>query len=419
MKKTKFIFTLMLGCSLATMARAADTSYENCVKAVGADKCVQIGDSDTYYALSGPAGNQTMTVYGTKESGGTVASVPQNAFSVYNGNSSSALDGVTSLKFSGNVNIENSAFQGATGLTSVNLTGVQSVGNTAFAGATNLTDVNFTGVQTIGNSAFANMHSLVSADLSGVQTIGNGAFYDTGLTTVKLAGVQTIEDNAFENATSLTSVDLTSVGTIKSRVFAGATSLTSIDLSGIQSLDKRALTGMNLQNLTISENSPVEAAYAIDGGNYYYALSSLASAQRDLQEFEEQIPQLREDGMSEEEIEWLLEDYQESIAYAQPQVDAARENLLAQTLKINCKGDAQVCKAKLLSGLPDEYKAVLGTKVPFDVGEATYLESDGKGGYAIKTYGGKIVGFKNKRIYTLDEANQVAGKVNRVSIKYR
>ena len=32
---------------------------------------------------------------------------------------------------------------------------------------------------------------------------------------------------------------------------------------------------------------------------------------------------------------------------------------------------------------------------------------------------GNFIGYKNKRIYTLEEANEVTGPVNRVSIKYR
>ena len=61
MRKSQFIFVLMLSTSVATMARADDTSLANCLKAKEGN-CVKIEGSDTYYALSGDAGNQTMTI---------------------------------------------------------------------------------------------------------------------------------------------------------------------------------------------------------------------------------------------------------------------------------------------------------------------------------------------------------------------
>ena len=201
MRKSQFIFTLMLGCSLATMAKAADTSYDNCVAAVGAANaanCVQIGTSGTYYALSGAANNQTMTIYGTTGDG-SAASVPEKAF--WN-RGSTFPGGVTSLKTSGDVDIGNYAFYGATGLTSANLTGVQSIGNWAFQGATGLTSIDLTGVQTIGFDAFYEATGLTSiiipdslldssgnilgyAQRNGVYTgIDADAFSESGLQTI-------------------------------------------------------------------------------------------------------------------------------------------------------------------------------------------------------------------------------------------
>ena len=42
MRKSQFIFVLILSTSFATMARAADTSYANCVDVAGESNCVQI-----------------------------------------------------------------------------------------------------------------------------------------------------------------------------------------------------------------------------------------------------------------------------------------------------------------------------------------------------------------------------------------
>ena len=209
MKKTKFIFTLMLGCSLATMAKAA-TSYDNCVAAVGpanAANCVQIGTSGTYYALSGEANNRTMTIYGTTGEGSVAASVPTYAFFDEGDSASTLPDGVTSLKTSGSVNIGEYAFHYAMNLTSVDLTGVQTIGPEAFRGATGLTSVDLTGVQTIGDYAFWYATGLTSANLTGVQSIGEQAFsYAEGLTSVDLTGVQSIGNYAFRDATGLTSI---------------------------------------------------------------------------------------------------------------------------------------------------------------------------------------------------------------------
>ena len=215
MRKSQFIFVLMLSTSFATMARADDTSLANCEAAAGEGNCHVILNNQyyptqgyletTYYALSGPEGNQTMTIYGTKESGSTAATVPDYAFFDDLFLESTLPAGITSLKTSGNVNIGREAFDGA-GLTSVDLTGVQTIGDYAFA-YTGLTSANLTGVQTIGANAFSGATGLTSVNLTGVQTIGAAAFFKTtNLTSVDLTGVQSIGYDAFLAATGLTSV---------------------------------------------------------------------------------------------------------------------------------------------------------------------------------------------------------------------
>ena len=142
MRKSQFIFVLMLSTSFATMARADDTSsLANCEGAAGKGNCVKIEGSNTYYALSGVAGNKTMTIYGKTESGSTAATVPGDAFFDDESWESTFPGGVTSLKTSGNVDIGDWAFWNARYLRSVDLTGVQTIGDSAFAYATNLTSV--------------------------------------------------------------------------------------------------------------------------------------------------------------------------------------------------------------------------------------------------------------------------------------
>ena len=262
MKKSQFIFVLMLSTSFATMARADDTSLANCVAAVGVDnvdKCVKIGSSDTYYALSGDEGNKTMTIYGTKGSESNAATVPNYAF--YNNRylESTFPGDVTSLKTSGNVDIGKKAFAEATGLTGhLDLSGVQTIGEQAFQGATGLTSVDLTGVQTIGTAAFNGATGLTGdLDLSGVQTIGTAAFQGaTGLTSVNLSGVQTIGSSTFNGATGLTGhLDLTGVQTIGFRAFGRATGLTSVDLTGVQTIGFNAFErATGLKRIVISDS---------------------------------------------------------------------------------------------------------------------------------------------------------------------
>ena len=334
MKETKFIFTLMLGCSLAAMAKAG-TSYDNCVDAVGAANaanCMRIGTSGTYYALSGAANNQTMTIYGTTGEGSEAASVPGYAF--LDSRLQSTLDSnIKSLKTSGSVNIGEYAFYYATGLTSVDLTGVQSIGMNAFYEATGLTSVDLTGVQSIGMSAFQNATGLTSVDLTGVQSIAMSAFKGaTGLTSVDLTGVQTIGSGAFEN-TGLTSLVLPDSFFDESGNMKNSISKSALKGSGITNI--YCPEGANCQNYftTCPENT-------VDLGDCF-----------DMSTFEtvDRVP--------------------------------VTLNITPYTVE-----NGQI-----------------------KVGNRTYASlNDLANNNHIK-----------KRIYTLKEANEVAGKVNRVSIKYR
>jgi len=213
MRKSQFIFVLMLSTSFATMARADDTSLANCLKAAKEGNCVQIGTSGTYYALSGDAGNKTMTIYGTTESGSNAATVPNLAF-FDDGYWKSTFPGdVKSLKTSGNVDIGNNAFEYATGLTSVDLTGVQTIGYAAFYNATSLTSANLTGVQTIDARAFEGATGLTSVVISNslLDSSGNilryakrnGVYTGISSSTFAASGLETIycpEGNACGNS---------------------------------------------------------------------------------------------------------------------------------------------------------------------------------------------------------------------------
>ncbi len=85
------------------------------------------------------------------------------------------------------------------------------------------------------------------------------------------------------------------------------------------------------------------------------------------------------------------------------------ENL--ENLKIYCTGDTAKCDANLEAAGYGELKSIKATTK--QVNGVTYVY-DNKG--RLVTTSGKR---KEKRIYTIDEANIVAGKVNSVKIRYR
>ena len=80
-----------------------------------------------------------------------------------------------------------------------------------------------------------------------------------------------------------------------------------------------------------------------------------------------------------------------------------------QNLTIYCTGDIDVCKTNVGENFADKVKQASKK----EINGVTYVyDSKGK---LVTTSGSRT----EKRIYTIDEANQVAGKVNRFRIKYR
>ena len=399
MRKSQFIFVLMLGSSFATMARAADTSYANCVAAVGAANaanCVQIGTSGTYYALSGAANNQTMTIYGTTGEGSEAASVPGHAF--IDSWSRSTLDSnIKSLKTSGSVNIGEYAFYYATGLTSVDLRGVQSIGKSAFNGGSGLTSVDLTGVQSIGDGAFTGTTSLTGhLDLTGVQSLGVNAFAQTGLTSVDLTGLQSIPSSAFQGATSLTSVNLTGVQEIGGGAFAD-TGLTSVDLTGVQTIRYYAFsgaTGLTSVDLTGVQEIGQEAFSGATGLTSVVLPDSFFDEDGD---FKADINKYAFDGSSVSTV-YFPEGY-------------CGKNTDCLGYFKNCSGFGKygcIDESQMFS--ESNFKTYsVDANGQIKVGNRTYASlNDLANNNHIK-----------KRIYTLKEANEVTGPVNRVSIKYR
>ncbi len=96
--------------------------------------------------------------------------------------------------------------------------------------------------------------------------------------------------------------------------------------------------------------------------------------------------------------------------------------LFRENATINCTGGD--CRQALENGLkskfPSSWENIYnGITIISASSEANLMQQNADGSYTIKDAEGNIIGYKGKRIYTIEEANAVAGPVNRVSIRYR
>ncbi len=361
MRKSQFIFVLMLSTSFATMARSDDTSYANCVAAVGASNCVQIGNSNAYYSLSGNTGNQTMTVYGTNDPLSTKPYIPEKAFYTGKGSTaserSSLPEGVTSLKTAGMV----------------------SMGSKAFSYA-QLTSIDLTGVESLGQGVFSYTRELRSLNLTGMQSIGYEAFADTGLTSVNLTGVQTIGGSAFSSATNLTSVDLTGVQSILSFAFYKATGLTSIVISDSLLDASGNITGID--NSAFKE-SGLNTIYCPAGKTCANSFSGLSDT-----------PTVISYSKNEDGTYTVGENMYANADMMTKNIACENADQCAALQTAFNAGNT--CEAQdACNTLALQYAAPSEPSTPSAPARADI------------------------RIYTIDEANAVAGKKNRVSIRYR
>ena len=375
MKKTVFVMVLMITTVLAANAWADDT-YQNCY---GVDNCYSSTKDGISYYYS--INDGTMTVYGPKEEGAST-SLPSHAFGQY----TSLPLGATSVKFSGNVNLDNLyVFRDMRNITSIDLKGVQTVGGDAFWGVTGLT----------------------SADLTGVQTIGANAFQSTGLTSVNLTGVQTIESYAFDGCSELTSADLSGLQTIEIGAFAG-TGLTSIDLTGAQLVKSRAFkNATGLQNIVLGdnltaiyfdafENVPSSAKIYCQEGSGHGGKTCAELVNASSTKFNGTI-QLFEKG--DDGVYVVLDAEGNPSAY------------YSSTTAMMVGGVEDGCTSKTTCASKIQLAQSGGTN--------SSLGSGGSSGSSSGGSNGLFKGERGKRIYTVEQANAVAGKKNKVMIRYR
>ena len=251
-------------------------------------------------------------------------------------------------------------------------TGVTSIGNNAFS-HNNLTSVTIPdSVTSIGYEAFY-FNNLTSVTIpNSVTSIGIGAFSHNNLTSVVIPdSVTSIRDWAF-NINNLTSVTIPdSVTEIGNHAFSN-NNLTSVVIPDlVTSIGPSAFAGNDLTSVVIPDSVTSIRSDAFQGSQATDLVCSAENLQRYL--------------------------------------DASGVFVNSGDINLSCTtGD---CKAVLKA-----WDTAKGTNY---ASRAKTILTNPDGSKAIYDLSGKLLGYKNKRIYTIDEANQVTGKVNSVKIRYR
>jgi len=208
------------------------------------------------------------------------------------------------------------------------------------------------------------------------------SIYDTKITNLKIEdGITSLGQSAFEGLINLTKVDIpNSVSKIDYAAFYDTRSLTELKLPDNPNFTSTygSFYGMNaLKDIVIPDSVKLI-------GNWSFATCLNL----------ESITITDNMGLGKM-FHWM---------------DGGLEVNL-ENLKVYCVGDTAKCDANLEAAGYGELKSIKATTK--QVNGVTYVYD--KNGKLIATSGHR----KEKRIYTIDEANAVAGKVNSVKIRYR
>ena len=301
-----------------------------------------------------------------------IGTIDSRAFSSNYGGNLNNLENVT-LK---NVDsIGASAFSGAT-VTNLTLENVDTIGDRAFQNLKNVETLNLTNIQNMDTAAFSSA-KITTVNLKDMDTVSG--FYYANIENVNLENVKKIGDGCFNNVKGLKSVDLNGVEEIGGSAFYGS-SLESIDLTGVKKIGSYAFQSTtNLTDLVFSDS--LESA----GTNAFYNVKPT-----NLTINSDKINMFLNAGGSFQNIE-----------------------------NIYCSNGADACKEYLsqkYKNYPDYLASLLAKVKDAPVKAKEEKMADG----SIKMYqNGKFIGWKNKRIYTVQEANEVAGRKNKVMIRYK
>ncbi|MBR2300069.1 MAG: leucine-rich repeat domain-containing protein [Alphaproteobacteria bacterium] len=303
MKKNKILIpVLMTGMMLSFNALAEDEedltipSYENCKN--GTASCTELGwaSNRTYYALTPVYDNgepvyideektiqaKKMGIYGPTAEGSSATVYSQPFVGMFP-------VGVTSIEVTGNitelpssfssgwsdnketvksitlpeklVKIGENAFSSVTGVTSLKIPdSVTEIGSGAFHGMIGVQgrlEIP-SGVTSIGDRAFYGMRGVTSFTIpAGVTNIGTQVFYGmTGVTELTIPRtVKNIGNQAFREMTGITNLVIPdSVESIGNSAFMGCTNLKSLTIPDNATIEHDAFYGVNATNLTVSED---------------------------------------------------------------------------------------------------------------------------------------------------------------------
>jgi len=294
------------------------------------------------------------------------------------------------------------AFYDNSSLTSVTIAdSVTSIEGKAFYGNTALETVNFgknSQLTTLGELAFYNDDHLKSITIPDtVTSIGRAAFYgNTALETVNFgenSKLTSIGSLAFYNNDSLTSITIPdSVQTIEERAFYSADNLTSIIIGdGVTSIGENAFKSLPSNLKIYCQNTSENRCSSLIGENNSTALNKVVLFEKD------------ETGM------YKIGEGDDATYFA------SAADLVASP-PVACS-DIETCRAQALKNKGKGCKTLDECADLINEAKAGTFKKDGKFYASLADY---LSGnYERKRIYTIKEANEIAGRKNSVMLRYR
>ena len=275
-------------------------------------------------------------------------------------------------------------------------------GNTP-KGNTEITDITIDGITRVGNSAFLGATNLENITFSdSVVEIGRNALHSSGLTHLELpVNLKVLEGGAIENQQFIHEIVIPDgVETIGNGGFNKYRSLESIVIpDSVTELGGYVFVNcQNLKSVVIGENVKTINPQQLTGGFQYTPLLEhvyCSEKNRDICTSE-----LLRSEKTSDEIEQLLKTYiKDKDGFYKTSDGKFLVNAALMAQGTACT-DEQNCRDILAADHAGK---------PFKIGSKIYNSLDD----FVK---GNNIKF---RIYTIDEANQVAGKTNTFSIRYR
>ncbi|MBR1915496.1 MAG: leucine-rich repeat domain-containing protein [Alphaproteobacteria bacterium] len=296
----------------------------------------------------------------------------------------------TSVSVTGVKNIGEFAFVYSTVESASISDSVTSIGANAMNSCYNLQNVNIPdSVTSIGERAFAwsPFYGTIISDFvipESVTSIGKEAFMAAAITSLVIDGSPNIENDAF-----------TGIGFYATRPWTEIQAQVTIYCQ----------TNVDCTNKGQNEEAVNIINYTKDMNGVYRVGESFYSS-----------PETMSAGGTEEGCETLEACQNKAIAYKNAKALSMAGGSLCKTQSdcldlINMANQKLVCN-NIAACKAYGYEHGIGFGYPYTTknadGSTTYYDADGT-----------FLGYKNKRIYTIDEANAIAGNKNRVSIKYR